>query len=204
MGEVGSRRNLAAALVFAVAAACSQSPEDRGPTATVPSAPTTSAQTADPYAVPEVIDVAYVNRVLAGLDAVMGDVVRLVVKSKTIPPETYDRLRAIYGDDEWLQLRVDNFQEDLRTGVEGYRPEPGNERTVVAQLLSTTPTCVFAKVLRDSSAMVVNAGSPSTQWVALTRALLGERSINPTGWVYTYDGFPQDRSEPPNRCAARS
>jgi hypothetical protein len=191
VGEVGSRRNLAAALVFVVAAACSQSPEDRGPTATAPS-------------VPEVIDIAYVNRVLAGLDAVMGDVVRLVVKTKTIPPEAYDRLRAIYGDDEWLQLRVDGFQEDLRTGVEGYRPEPGNERTVVAQLLSTTPTCVFAKVLRDSSAMVANAGSLSTQWVALIRAHASEGSINPTGWVYTYDGFPQDRSEPPNRCTARS
>jgi hypothetical protein len=71
VGEVGSRRNLAATLVLVLAAACSQSGDERGPTATVPSAPITT-QPADPYAVPDVIDAAYVNRVLAGLDAVMG------------------------------------------------------------------------------------------------------------------------------------
>jgi hypothetical protein len=127
-----------------------------------------------------------------------------VVRTKTIPPDAYDRLRAIYGDDEWLQLRLDGFQEDLRTGVEGYRLEPGNERTVVTQLLSASPNCIFAKVLRDSSPMVVDPSPPSTQWVALSRSQPRNQSVNPTGWVFMYDGFPQDRSEPLNRCSGES
>ena len=198
---MGSRRNLAAALVFAVAAACSQSPEDRGPTATVPSAPTTAAPAPDPYAVPEVIDVAYVNRVLAGLDAVMGDVVRLVVKTKAIPPEAYDRLRAIYGDDEWLQLAVDGFQDDLFYGLKDYKAEPGNERTTISRLITAEPNCVFGSVERDYSALRSDpTKAKRNQWVALRR--VRANAYNSTGWAYVYDGFPEDRTEPANPCAA--
>ena len=48
--------------------------EPLGPTATVPQGTTTT----NPYAVPPVIDEPYVNRVLAGLDQGVGDIVRLV------------------------------------------------------------------------------------------------------------------------------
>src|SRR3954447_16713594 len=101
-----ARRPAIRAVLVAVSltalAACSPSSADRGaagnsiPPATDP--PTTT--TTNPYAIPTVIDAAYVNRVLAGLDAVNGEAVRLVVRSKTIPREAYDRLRAIYGTDE--------------------------------------------------------------------------------------------------------
>jgi len=52
------------------------------PAATAPAAapgPTTTTAPADPYAVPEVIDAAYVNRVLAALYAIDGDTTREVL-----------------------------------------------------------------------------------------------------------------------------
>ncbi len=88
-----------AALALLASAACSGGGADKGsaganptlatdpprtnPTlATVPPATTTT----NPYAVPAVIDVAYVNRVLAGLDAVMGDAGRSLVRSNENDP----------------------------------------------------------------------------------------------------------------------
>ena len=84
---------LVAALATGVA--CGGKDEPLGPTATVPQATTTT----NPYAVPPVIDEAYVNRVLAGLDQAVGDVIRLVVSSRTLSPEALDRLRTIYVGD---------------------------------------------------------------------------------------------------------
>ena len=63
------------------------------PTATVPTVPP------DPYAVPAVIDEAYVNRVLAALDQAVGDVVRMVIRTKVLSPEAIERLQAIYVGD---------------------------------------------------------------------------------------------------------
>jgi len=65
-----------AVAVLMTLAACKESGSASPPVngATVPTAaPTTT--TTNPYAVPQVIDAAYFNRVLAGLDAVEGDVV---------------------------------------------------------------------------------------------------------------------------------
>src|SRR5205085_10070389 len=99
-----TRRSLVAALVAMATApiltACAGKSEPLVPTATVPVATTTT----NPYAVPEVIDEAYVNRVLAGLDAAVGDMLRLVVSARTIPPEALERLRALYiGDHRQIQ-----------------------------------------------------------------------------------------------------
>ncbi|MEA2843187.1 MAG: hypothetical protein QOJ69_858, partial [Actinomycetota bacterium] len=85
-----------------------------GPTATVPTVPP------DPFAVPPVIDEAYVNRVLAALDQAVGDVVRIVVSTKTLTPEAIDRLQALYVGDA-LQLQFQIFQADLFNDLAGYK-----------------------------------------------------------------------------------
>jgi hypothetical protein len=161
------------------------------PSATVgTAAPTTT--TTDPYAVPAVIDAAYVNRVLAGLDAGVGDVVRMVVATKTIPREAYDRLRALYATDAMLQFKIDSFQSDLADNLPGYRSTPGNKITTVASLLSTSSRCIYAKVSRDYAAVSV-APNPNlaTQWVAI-QPLDPSRDpnhYNSVRWAYVYDGF---------------
>lgn len=182
-----------------LAVACGEKKDPLGPTATVPQATTT----ADPYAVPPVIDEAYVNRVLAGLDQVLGDAVRLVVKNRQLDEQVFYKLKAVSAGDAF-QLKLDSLQGDLMAGLATYSESPGNKRTTVTRLISVTPECVFAEVSKDFSA-VNRSGQPSlsTQWVALvpldrTRDLGG---YNATGWMFIYDGFLQDRSQPPDPCA---
>ena len=196
-----------AALALLASAACSNGAADKGSAGANPTLATDPPRTTttNPYAVPAVIDVAYVNRVLAGLDAAIGDVTRLVIQTKTIPREAYDRLKAIYGNDSWMQLAIDGLQSELRYGFSGYKSVPGNERTTVAQLVAASPACIFARVNRDYSAIGPGAQPPSDKnWVALRplEQLRDPNRYNTTAWAYHYDGFTPDRSQPANPCAS--
>jgi hypothetical protein len=198
-------RAVLAALLLAASAACSDSSADKAsPTATVATEPAPTTTT-DPYAVPATIDAAYVNQVLAGLDAAVGDVLRLIIRTNTIPPEAYDRLKAIYADPDFMQIKIDGYQRDIRESFKSYRPNPGNKTSTVNRLVTALPTCVFAEVQRDYKAVGVSpASNLDTQWVGL-KALDPNRDpnhYNPTRWAYTYDGFPPDRSQPPDPCVS--
>ena len=81
-------------LAAVVLAACGGKDEPLVPTATVPQATTTT----DPYAIPTVIDEAYVNRVLAGLDHAVGDVTRTAILSAAV---TQDINRSLEGALFW-------------------------------------------------------------------------------------------------------
>ena|GEM_PF-6183967 len=196
---------LAGFLLTMSAAACdSSSGAERGTasnTVATEPAPTT---TTNPYAVPAVIDVAYVNRVLAGLDAALGDVVRLVYSTRTIPPDAVTRLRALYGNDQVLQLFLDGLQIDLRSGFRNYKPQIGNKSSVVTQLVTARPDCIFAQVHRDYSAISTDTSAVvNPQWVALRPSTPGKPPgpENPTDWVLIYDGFTRSRAQPENPCA---
>lgn len=149
------------------------------------------------------IDTAYVNRVLAGLDAAMGDVTRLVLRTKAIPREAYDRMRAIYSKDDGLQLVIDSFQSDMRRDFFGYKADPGNKVTTVAQLLSVRNTCVFARVTRDYSAVGTNPRTAEVQWIAVKPSdpTRDPNKYNVTSWSYLYEGFPADHTQPPDPCS---
>jgi hypothetical protein len=167
-----------------------------GPTATVPTVPP------DPYAVPAVIDEAYVNRVLAALDQAVGDVVRIVVSTKTLTPEAIDRLQALYVGDA-LQLQFQIFQADLFNDLAGYKATPGDIHTAVAKLNTVQPSCIFAEVSRDYFDVSVHPDPRLTrQWVALVphNPPGVSSSRNPTPWVFAYDGFQKDFSQPEDPC----
>jgi hypothetical protein len=198
------RRLLTGLLLTASLAACNNSSNaDRGTAAanTVATAPATTTTT-NPYAVPAVIDAAYVNRVLAGLDQVLGDATRLIIRSKTITSDAYDRLRATYLSNGLLQLVVDGIEEEARKGFNGYKPAPGNRLTTVTQVVTAQPSCIFVRVQRDYSAMSPGPSPADPQWVALRPM---DRSRDPNGhnltsWAMIYDGFTADNSQPGNPC----
>jgi hypothetical protein len=170
---------------------CADKPaEPEIPAATVRTAPATTATT-NPYAVPAVIDVAYVNRVLAWFDQFEGDVVRSIIASRSLSPDAVARLRAIHASDGTFQVRLDSIQYTLRTGLDGFHPNPGNVRTVVTEMLSAKQSCVYVKVDRDASAVARNSNpSLRTQWVALRRLepSADPNSYNATGWGYQLNG----------------
>jgi hypothetical protein len=195
----------AAALLLAASAACSGSTADNGTARADPTIATEPPRTTTthPYAVPAVIDVAYVDRVLAGLDEIMADVVRIVISTRTIPRDAYDRIRAVYGDDDWLQGSIDSLQKDIRGQLSTYRLQPGPTITRVTALLSVQPGCIFAEVSRDYSAVSAAPSPPEKQWVAL--APLSPHNDpnrhNRTNWSFIYDGFGAGRVAPSNPCA---
>lgn len=205
MGGKTALRAVAASLVLAALPACSSPPADTArPSATVRTEPVTTTTT-NPYAVPAVIDVAYVNRVLAGLDAAVGDAVRMVTKAKGIPPEAYDRLKAVYADPDRLQRAIDGLQRDVRNHFIDYRLPPGNAVTVTTQLITSRQTCIFAQVSRDYSTVGTNPlPNLDVQWIGL-KPINYDRDpghLNPTQWTFVYDGFQSDRSQPPNPCVS--
>ena len=195
---------VAALLLTALAACNTSSSGDRGTATaqTVATEPPTTTTT-NPYAVPAVIDAAYVNRVLAGLDAQMGEVVRTIIQTKTIPRDAYDRLRAVYGSDQWLQSSIDSFQADIRKNFSSYRANPGNKTTTVATILSSNMQCIFAQVVRDYSAVSSTASAPEMQWVALkpVSRVNDPNGYNPTNWALIYDGYAAGRVAPNDPCA---
>jgi hypothetical protein len=190
-------------LALAVAAACAS--DSAGPPRTDPTVPTAPPQTTTAlYAVPPVIDAEYVNRVLEGLDQAQGEVIRLIVRTRTIPREAFERLKTMYADRDFLNLSLDLFSRELHGGLVGYRTNPGNARTVVTSMISAKPSCLFAQVTRDASALSVNPEPVRTLWVALvpldpTNDPFG---YNPTGWGFAYEGFQPGRLAPPDPCAA--
>ncbi|MEA2973796.1 MAG: hypothetical protein QOG82_2254 [Actinomycetota bacterium] len=197
------RRLAVVGLVVAalLASACGDKDEPLGPTATVPQGTTTT----NPYAVPAVIDEAYVNRVLAGLDQAVGDLTRLIATSQALPPEVLERLRSIYIDEDQFQFEIQLFQSSLGRGFEGIRPDPGNRVTTVTELIHVAVECVFAKVDMDTSA-VATTPNPAfrTRWIAIAplpdeRIALG----NVTGWGLIYEGFGPDGTAPSDPCAER-
>ena len=144
---------------------------------------------------------AYVNRVLAGLDHAVGDVTRIVVTDRTIPPHAIDRLKEIYLDNELLQLVVDVYQEDLFRNLAGIRPNPGDKKTTVVELITVTPRCVFAKVRTDASEVALTADAIYEQWVGIT-PIEGRDTprSNLTSWGFVYEGFAPDLSAPLDPC----
>jgi hypothetical protein len=198
-------RTVVLAVAVALLPACRSTSRAEGPTATLGTAPPiTTTSTTNPYAVPAVIDAAYVNRVLAGLDAAMGDTVRLVIRTRTIPPEALDRIRAIFSDTDRLQRAIDGFQRDIRENFVSYKANPGNKHTVVTRLVTAGQSCIFAEVHRDYSAVGTNPSPVNPQWIILKplESSRDPRHYNPTPWTFAYDGFEEDLSQPKNLCAS--
>ena len=145
---------------------------------------------------------ATVNHVLAALDAVMGDLQRILVKERRITPEVTDRLQAIYTGPELLN-QIDAFRVDVAEGLTGYKPTPGNRVTTVSRLITVSPICVFAEVVRDYSPVSPGAsGPPSALYVILVTKHEADdpHQLNPTPWAMLYDGVQADGSQPDDVC----
>ena len=175
-----------AVLLLVLLAACSSARSGSGP-------PPTTARTEEE---------ATVNRVLAGLDGVMGDLQRILVRERRITAEVTERLRAIYTGPELLN-QIDAFRADVGNGLAGYKPVPGNRVTTVSRLRTVSPICIFAEVVRDYSPVSEGlAPRPATLYVILvTKDEVDDpRRLNPTPWAMLYDGVQADGSQPDDVC----
>lgn len=189
---------VAACLSLVVLAGCSRS---AARPATAP-APSIAGPTGDATQEGGEGSPAAVNDILAGLDGVMGDLQRIVVRERQITPDVTDRLRAIYAGPELLN-QIDAFKADVASGLVGYKPVPGNRVTTVSKLITVSPICIFAQVQRDYSPVTVGvAPRPTTLYVVLTTKDENDdpKHLNPTPWTMLYDGVQADGSQPEDIC----
>ncbi|HEX2118374.1 MAG TPA: hypothetical protein VHF91_04255 [Acidimicrobiales bacterium] len=182
------RKALLVALLLVVVG-CSSQQQSGAPVTTVPRPPVSDEE-------------ELVNRVLVGLDGVMGDLQRILVRERGITPEVTDRLQAIYTGPELLN-QIDAFRTDVANGLAGYKAVPGNRVTTVARLITVSPICIFAEVVRDYGP--VAEGPPPTPaglYVILVTKHEGDdpRQLNPTPWAMLYDGVQVDGSQPEDVC----
>jgi hypothetical protein len=140
-----------------------------------------------------------------GIDAVVGEVVRIVYRTRDLPPEIFDRLKAIYLERDDINLQLASIQNDLRQHFAGYRENPGNIRSSVDEAVTISPSCVFVRISRDYSGVVTKADqTPSIEWIGLKpRNSAGDPNhYNPTPWMVAVEGLQSDGTPPPNPCDA--
>lgn len=181
-------------LTFAGGACSSDDDDSADPTLpTQPAATTTTVtgQPADPYAVPAVIDEAYVNRVLAALDQINGDVVREVISSRSVSIDSVERIRAVYNDPEF-EVELNGLRRLLKNDLTRFRDPPGNRKTVVRQINVARRDCValealvdFSEVVRDPAPAV--GGEYEAITLRPTQPGADPQRLNPTGWSVGHD-----------------
>lgn len=161
--------------------------------------PTAAAPTTTPDGTSQA---ASIDEVLAGLDGVMGDLQRILVRDRRITAEVTDRLRSIYTGPELLN-QIDALRADVDAGLTGYRPAPGNRVTRVSKLITVSAICMFVQVERDYSPVTVGpASKPATLYVVLVTKDDAEdaKHLNPTPWTMLYDGVQADGAQPDDIC----
>lgn len=168
---------------------------------TVPTSPSsmgTTTTSALSYAVPDTLDVAYVERVMAALDRLYGDLARHVAATRELDEEFARFLVSIYAGGSFESEKV-LWSTVASEGFELLRERPGDARTTVERVVEARKDCIVVQARRDFFAMFNEpdpAGPP--RFVALV-PLPADRNPdgrNPTPWLMSFDGRYQDGHKP--------
>jgi len=137
--------------------------------------------------VPAVITVGYVNAVLAQLNHIYGNAVRLVVKTGTIPPAAVADLDSIYSGQQY-QDELHVFSSQLVSGVQLVKSDPGDRVFHVRKILRAVPACISAEVSGDYAAVSITPAADVTLFVVLSHSSVVPSVIsNPTAWDISYE-----------------
>jgi hypothetical protein len=187
------------------AAACGGAKANVGSGATVPRAVSTSTTSSDPYAIPSPITAAYVQRVLAALDAISADAIRIVIAQGRLVPDAARRLRAISTSTSFEQQSMIMLNQ-IGGGLANYRKTPGPVRDTVQELILARPSCIFASLTRDLSAVEKQPETLPTNFVVLRPRSSGDdpTNLNPTPWVIDFLGYDNTGAPIANSCVTQS
>ncbi|HUP71282.1 MAG TPA: hypothetical protein VM142_15930 [Acidimicrobiales bacterium] len=201
---------LAAVTVLALAGGACSSGDSDSADPTLPTKPglttTTSAPApADPYAIPKVIDEAYVNRVLAALNRVRGDALRSVVSKEAIDIDSVERLRAIYNDPEF-DVALQGLRDQHKRGLDMFKSPPGDRISTVTSVVRASSDCVFVLARLDFSQVIRDAEAPQpgeVQAITLHRTQSGAdpNQFNKTHWSISFEEvLEEDAGERSREC----
>lgn len=179
--------NVATVGILLLAGACGGGDDTAAPDPTVPTSvatPSTAVTTpSDPFTIPEVIDAAYVDRVLVELNKVYGDVVRKIRATGRYERSDLDPLRAIFND-PLLESQVTQFATIVSHDPALYKQPIGDRTIAVKELLTVGPDCIYAKAVFDTSAVAADPPPVREKYIVLrpTQAGADPAHVNPTPW----------------------
>jgi len=190
-------RVLAVAFVIVASTTACGGSVSKGGTATVPTTPTTP----DPWAVPAVVDVSYLQRVMDRLDQSVGDALREMVSSRSVNARVEAILSAIYAGSE-LQRTEQDYRTIAATELSKYRTVPDNPSTHVLTILAMTPGCVYFSATRTIAPALINPppAADTNGFLALRRAITN-RDLNPTNETLILDALSATSAIPRSPCS---
>ena len=190
----------------ALTVACSRPAAPDVPAAPPPTAPPTEAVTptpspepseapTDPYAVPDVIDEAYVERVLEALGRSYAAAIAEVARAGELTGRAKSLIEATHGPEAAKDTikavrRINRQRPDL------FNPDARTIAYDVLKLESATSECIFALVEVDSSDLQRRGGRARIEeYFWLEGAPIRDLQSNPTPWVIVAEKRPPGSGE---------
>jgi hypothetical protein len=184
-------------LLAAVGSACSGGSGHASPTTSTTVAP-------NPDIVPQVITADYVNAVFKVLNHLDGDVTRSLVADKSITPQDYAILRAIYNDPLYNE-EVKIAQQSLQQDTSNVRKPPGDRLTTVVELIDTSPTCLFVETRSTYDDVLIHPTPPaaSEYWALKPKQPNADSNqLDPTPWALAFNVTYMTPQSIPDQCSA--
>lgn len=100
------------------------------------------------YTVPEVVDVAYAQRVMDALDSIDGQAARAVRVDGGLGVDFF-RLTGDLHTEAAAARVIANWQERVLAGLPGVPDEPGPPVTTVEEIVEPGPDCIVLRARRD-------------------------------------------------------
>jgi hypothetical protein len=155
--------------------------------------------------VPEVIDAAYVGRVMQALDHLYGEAVRHLAQSRTVDEQFLKYLVAIYNprmfnltQDAWVKLQARGFPS--------LRSAPDDPGLRIEALARADRGCVVIQGDHALSPMFERDDPPNHhRFVALVplNPTRNPSGLNPTPWTLNFDGEGSGGWMPEDLCVAQ-
>ena len=173
---------------------------------TLPAVTTTSGTGINPDVIPSVITIPYVNAVFKVLEHLDGDVSRSLLAAGRLTPSATSYLRSIFNDPLYAK-EVTISKQSIAGDTSNVRRPPGDVVLKVVDLVSASPTCIFASTSADYSAVLIKPETPpASAYIGLDLKQVGANngSFNPTPWAIFFNAVFVQEAVVPNQCASHS
>jgi len=157
-------------------------------TTTAAPAPTTVATSASSFAVPAVIDLAYVQRVLKTIYRLDGDASRRAYAMKAVDLEVVERLEAIFGGPRLTEAKRVLAENAVERFILFADP-PGDAIVRAVEIIQATPTCMVIRADLEYGPLFKEPRPPQPQAIIQLRRA-DVLPFNPTGWGVVVAGDP--------------
>lgn len=184
----------ALALLAVTALGCSgDDAADAERTGTTASTASTATTHEDPFAVPDEIGTAYVERATNELLHVLDNASRVAIEDGAVTDDVRATIRAVYAE-ETAPLIIEDLENQAAAGFPGVKSPPGDTVASIESIREATSICIVADGRLDFSDVLTSPGDPIPAVVVLREAS-ESTPHNATGWVIGAIS-PRDQFEP--------